>query len=184
MGRKTIVAGMTVAAATALALPGGTASAAEPYDGFDVEVLCLQPNDTACLAVATEGRIGTRYRQWDSTAGAGYVVADPDDTLISRVQIDKVVLGTQTAAVATSGSRNSGPARYVEQQGPGVLWSRNCATSYHVAVYWSARLTNGQLKTGKVLGPWYKSPACSPTGWSAAPPAGPLMRQKLDALHS
>jgi hypothetical protein len=183
MAKKTLVAGMAAAATVALAVPGGTATAAEPYDGFDVEVVCLQPNDTACLAVATEGRIGTRYRPWDSTAGAGYVVADPDDTLISRVQIDKVVLGTQSTGLTVSGSRNSGPARYVELQGPGVLWSRSCATSYHVAVYWSARLTNGELKRGKVLGPWYKAPACGPQGWSAAPPAAPLMRQKLDALH-
>ena len=157
--RRKFALGAAAAVATTLLLPAASASAAESYDGDADQEVCLQPNQQACIYVAVEGRIGQRYKPDDSTAGAGYLERDPSG-LVARVQIDKVVLGTQTGVVATSGSRNSGTKDSVELQGPGVLWSRNCAVSYHVAVYWSARLSNGQLKTGKLLGPYYKSPAC------------------------
>lgn len=157
--RRKLALTASAAVAIGLLLPATAASAAESYAGEADQEVCMQPNQRACLLVAVEGRIGRRYSPYDSTAGAAYLEKDPSGQIL-RLQIDKVVLGTQTGVVTTSGARNSGTASSVELQGPGALWSRNCATSYHVAVYWSARLADGQLKTGKLLGPWYKAPAC------------------------
>lgn len=184
MTLKRILAGTALTLAATAVLPVASASAAESYEGLAGQIVCFTPDgktvttnlsmdneiwpetsDTdPCVFVAVEGRVGTRTRHWDSTAGAGYVAdADFDTTSkVRRVQIDKVVLGTQYGVLTTSGVRNSGtsvPAE-AELQGPGHLWGRYCTTNYHVAVYWSARLANGQLKTGKLLGPWYKAPNC------------------------
>lgn len=139
--------------------PASTATTA--YRGDASQVTCLQPGSTACLAVAVEGRVGTAFAPNDSAAAGAYVSIEPSDRLIARVQIDKVVLSTQAGAVVTSGSANSGTARSAQARTSPVLWSKDCATNYQVSVQWSARLNDGQLKSGKLAGPWFKSPACS-----------------------
>jgi hypothetical protein len=155
-----------LAALAAVPLLGSApASATTPgisWGGYGINSVCLEPGYTACLQIEVQGRLVSDPYDYDSTAGWGRVAAD-DSGRVVRVQIDEVVLGTQYGVLTTSTALNSGTSRppLAALQGPPHRWGQLCGTGYHVAVYWSARLSDGSLRTGKLLGPWYSSFRCS-----------------------
>src|SRR4051794_23562388 len=104
-----LVAGVLV---LAVSLMSGTASAASFWGGSGSGY--QRPAGSTdgwrrCVHVDVQGLIGTAQHPSDSTAGwANVLPQDFKDTNIRRLQIDKIVLGTQYGVLTTSGLKNSG----------------------------------------------------------------------------
>jgi hypothetical protein len=79
-----------------------------------------------------------------------------------KVQVDKVVLGTQYGVLTTSGVANSGTTSppFAQTMTPWVRWRAGCTIRYHVAVYTSVRWSDGSLTHHKLLGSWFDRPGC------------------------
>ena len=82
---------------------------------------------------------------------------------IARVQVDRVVLGHQSASVMSSPSMNSRdriPLSAMGQTPRGYAFAHECTTHYQVALYYSVRMKDGRLFTGGLATSLFKAPGC------------------------
>ena len=165
MRRLMTLAAIAAAAAGATAsivLTSQTAKAAPALPsntGYGTGAICVEhlPNNTyrACVAVEVDGSISAGH-----AAGNGSIrVEEPDTGGIAKFQIDRVAIGTQHAGITSSRSVNSGPTPKpisASTTGADPYYTR-CDVRYHVELDFAVRLTNGQLKLGSFVGPWFDS---------------------------
>jgi hypothetical protein len=148
-----------------LAAPASPAVVAAPvpgtsWGGFEVGSTCLLPGYKACLQIEVEGRVLSTSTAYDSTSGWARVTAD-DSGRIASVQVARIALANQFGVLTMSGpaASTSRPA-VAALEGPAHAWGRFCSTRYLVIVDWSARLTDGSVRTGTLFGRWYSAPTC------------------------
>lgn len=153
-----VAAGAT--ASIVLTSQAATATPSLPSNtGQGSGAICVEhlPNNTyrACVAVDVDGSISAGH-----AAGNGSIrVEQPDTGGIARFQIDRVAIGTQHAGITSSRSVNSGPTPKpisASTTGADPYYTR-CDVRYHVELDFAVRLTNGQLKLGSFVGPWFDS---------------------------
>src|SRR3954470_18641666 len=98
--RKARTGGGVLGAALVLmaTLMSGSVGAATSWGGSGSALSCPATGNEnqRCVLTGVQGRIGTAIHPNDSTAG--WAALEPEnwrDTLVRRLQIDKIVLGTQ-----------------------------------------------------------------------------------------
>jgi hypothetical protein len=149
-----------LASASAAPTPPAPLPASASWGGFELTSSCLRPHYTGCLQVELEGRASSARAGFDSTSGWARVTTDTSG-LINQVQISKIVLETQYGVLTESAAVTGvGRPAVATLEGPSHLWGVLCSTRYRVSVLWSARLTDGAVHTGRLVGSWYTAPSC------------------------
>ncbi len=173
----TAAAAAGATAGIVLTSQAATATPAQPSSsGQGSRAICVVrlPNNTyqACIVVDVNGSISAGH-----AAGNGSIrVEQPDTGGIARFQIDRVAIGTQHAGITSSGSVNSGPTPKpisASTNGADPFYTR-CDVRYHVELDFSVRLTDGQLKVGSFVGPWFDSSYAPCAGTDYVAPVGAL----------
>ena len=162
MALAAIAAGAAGIVALASQAAGAAPDATPSNTGQGNEVACVVQAGNAfssCLDITVNGSVSSSTH---AAAASGSVQVDKTRAgsgSISKIQIDRVAVGTQHTGIASSGAVNSGtPPKPISASTSGADPSyMNCAIRYHVVLDYAVRLTNGQLKTGSYVGPWFDS---------------------------
>ncbi len=170
------------AGTVALALAGQAAGAAPTVTpsntGQGNEVACVVQAGNAfssCLDITVNGSISTSSTHKASASGSIQVdKTRAGASAITKIQIDRVAVGTQNTGIASSGSVNSGtPPKPISASTSGAdPYYTNCGVRYHVVLDYAARLSSGQLKTGTYVGPWFDSSYAACAGSNFGQSAG------------
>jgi len=162
------VAGAAAVGSTVIALAAAQAAPQTPANnGNATDTVCVVhlPNNSwaSCLKVSLTGQIVAGRAQATGSLAVASDVVGADQ--IAKIQIDRVAVGTQNTSVVSSHSVNSGTPPHpisVSTSGTDPYYT-NCVKRYHVELDYAVRLTDGKLKVGSYVGPWFdsSSPACA-----------------------